>query len=167
MIKWLDENLEEALLAMLLCGMALVMGIQVFSRYALGSSLSWSEELTRYMFIWSAFLSISYCTKRCISIKIEQFIHLFSEKNQAVLKLINHTIELGLFSYLIPYSVMYLSSSITSGQVSPALGIPMCLVQSAPLAGFSLAFIRIVQRWIAELRTIRSCKGSTMSKGGN
>ena len=64
MIKWLDENLEEALLAMLLCGMALVMGIQVFSRYALGSSLSWSEELTRYMFIWSAFLSISYCTKR-------------------------------------------------------------------------------------------------------
>lgn len=29
MIKWLDENLEEALLAMLLCGMALVMGIQV------------------------------------------------------------------------------------------------------------------------------------------
>ena len=106
MIKWLDENLEEALLAMLLCGMALVMGIQVFSRYALGSSLSWSEELTRYMFIWSAFLSISYCTKRCISIKIEQFIHLFSEKNQAALKLINHTIELGLFSYLIPYSVM-------------------------------------------------------------
>ena len=106
MIKWLDENLEEALLAMLLCGMALVMGIQVFSRYTLGSSLSWSEELTRYMFIWSAFLSISYCTKRCISIKIEQFIHLFSEKNQAVLKLINHTIELGLFSYLIPYSVM-------------------------------------------------------------
>ena len=103
MIKWLDENLEEALLAMLLCGMALVMGIQVFSRYALGSSLSWSEELTRYMFIWSAFLSISYCTKRCISIKIEQFIHLFSEKNQAVLKLINHTIELGLFSYLIPF----------------------------------------------------------------
>ncbi len=62
---------------------------------------------------------------------------------------------------------MDLNSAVTSGQVSPALGIPMYLVQSAPLAGFMLAFIRIVQRWIAELRTIRSCKVSAMSKGGN
>ncbi|MCR0487393.1 TRAP transporter small permease subunit, partial [[Clostridium] innocuum] len=58
-IRWLDDNLEEALLIALLVMMTLLMGLQVFSRYILNASLSWSEELTRYLFIWSGFLSIS------------------------------------------------------------------------------------------------------------
>ena len=74
MLKWLDENLEEFLMVALLIAMTVIMGIQVFARYALGASLSWSEELTRYLFIWSGFISVSYCTKKCISIKIEQFV---------------------------------------------------------------------------------------------
>ena len=53
MLKWLDENLEEFLMVALLIAMTVIMGIQVFARYALGASLSWSEELTRYLFIWS------------------------------------------------------------------------------------------------------------------
>lgn len=60
---WLDENLEEFLLVIGLIAMTLIMGIQVFCRYVLGMSLSWSEELTRYIFIWCGFLSVSYCSK--------------------------------------------------------------------------------------------------------
>ena len=37
-VKWLDDNLEEFLLVVCLVLMTLVMGIQVFSRYALGMS---------------------------------------------------------------------------------------------------------------------------------
>ena len=46
-LKWLDAYLEESLLAVFLILMALIMGVQVFSRYVLQTSLSWSEELTR------------------------------------------------------------------------------------------------------------------------
>ena len=67
---WLDENLEEFLLVIGLIAMTLIMGIQVFCRYVLGMSLSWSEELTRYIFIWCGFLSVSYCSKKCLSINI-------------------------------------------------------------------------------------------------
>ena len=73
-LHWIDEYLEEVLLVAALAAMAVIMGIQVFSRYVLSASLSWSEELTRYIFIWAGFLSVSYCTKKCISIKIEQFV---------------------------------------------------------------------------------------------
>ena len=59
-LHWLDENLEEFLLVVFLIAMTLIMGIQVLSRYVLGQSLSWSEEITRYLFIWSVFLSVSY-----------------------------------------------------------------------------------------------------------
>ena len=56
-LKWLDNNLEQAILLILLCGMTLVMGAQIIARYAFSASLSWSEEITRYMFIISGFIS--------------------------------------------------------------------------------------------------------------
>lgn len=154
MLKWLDENLEEFLMVMLLIAMTLIMGIQVFARYALGESLSWSEEITRYLFIWSGFISVSYCTKKCISIKIEQFVGMFPKRGQAIFKVVNHTFELLLFFYLIPYAFLYLKSAFESGQVSPACQIPMYYIQAAPLVSFVLVAFRIIQRWIIEFRIV-------------
>ena len=84
-LRWLDQNLEECLMVFLLAAMTVIMGIQGFSRYALGMALTWSEELTRYLFIWAGFLSVSYCTKKCISIKIEQFVALFPKRGESPL----------------------------------------------------------------------------------
>ncbi len=154
-IKWLDQNLEECLMVGFLIVMTIVMGIQVCARYVFNYSLSWSEELTRYLFIWSAFISVSYCTKKCINIKIEQVLGLLPQKLKAFGKIVNHTIELVFFIYLIPFSVMYLMSSIESGQLSPALRIPMYYIQVAPLFAFVLVSIRIIQRWIIEFKVLR------------
>ena len=63
-LRWLDQYLEEALLLIMLCAMTLVMGVQVAARYVLGSSLSWSEEITRFLFIVSGFISASFCIKK-------------------------------------------------------------------------------------------------------
>ena len=157
--RWLDDSLEETLMVITLILMTVIMGIQVFSRYALGASLSWSEELTRYLFVWEGFLSVSYCTKKCISIKIEQFVAMFPRRGKAIFKLVNHTFELIFFFYLIPFAVKYLISAVESGQVSPACHIPMYYVQAAPLVSFVLVAIRIMQRWYAELQVVRRKEG--------
>ena len=157
--RWLDDSLEETLMVITLILMTVIMGIQVFSRYALGASLSWSEELTRYLFVWEGFLSVSYCTKKCISIKIEQFVAMFPRRGKAIFKLVNHTFELIFFFYLIPFAVKYLISAVESGQVSPAFHIPMYYVQAAPLVSFVLVAIRIMQRWYAELQVVRRKEG--------
>ena len=146
-LQWLDENLEEVLLVIALAAMAVIMGIPVIARYIFGASLSWSEELTRYIFIWAGFLSVSYCTKKCISIKIEQFVAMFPKRGKAIFKGVNHTFELIVFLYLIPFA-------IANGQTSPAMGIPMYYVQAAPLVGFILSAIRVFQRWIIEWKRV-------------
>lgn len=151
----LVDNLEEIIMISLLCGMVVVMMIQILSRYALGMSLSWSEEITRYMFIWSAFMSISLCTKLTISIRIDTFIHMFSKKGRALVKMFNLTVELVFFLYLIPYAWHYLLSTIESGQVSPACGIPMYYIQSAPLICFCLCCVRILDRWFLQWQNFR------------
>ena len=153
-LRWLEQNLEEFLLVLFLAAMAVIMGIQVLARYVLGMSLSWSEEVARYLFIWSGFLSVSYCTKKCVSIKIEQFVASFPKRWKAALKVLNHTIELVLFLYLLPFAWNYFYSAVISGQKSPALGLPMYLVQAAPMTGFVLCAFRVVQRWVIEFLTV-------------
>ena len=137
-LHWLDENLEEFLLVVMLAAMTLIMGIQIFSRYALGQSLSWSEEVTRFLFIWSGFLSVSYCSKKCLSIKIEQFVAAFPRRGKALFKVVNHTFELIFFLYMIPFAYSYMMSAIHSGQLSPACGIPMYYIQAAPFVSLLL-----------------------------
>lgn len=154
-LHWLDENLEEFILVIFLIAMTLIMGIQVSCRYVLGMSLSWSEELTRYLFIWCGFLSVSYCSKKCLSIKIEQFVAIFPRRGKAIFKVVNHTFELIFFIYMIPFAYSYMMSSVHSGQLSPACGIPMYYVQAAPLVSFVLVAFRVLQRWIIEFRVAR------------
>lgn len=154
-LHWLDDKLEEFVIVMCLIAMTLIMGIQVFSRYVLGMSLSWSEELTRYLFIWSGFLSVSYCSKKCLSIKIEQFVAIFPRRGRAIFKVVNHTFEFIFFVYMIPYAFSYMMSAAESGQVSPACGIPMYYIQAAPFVSFVLVALRILQRWIIEFRIAR------------
>lgn len=156
LIRWLDENLEETLLIILLVLMSVVMGIQVVSRYLLNASLSWSEELTRYLFIWSAFLSISYCIKKWISIKIDQIMNLCPKSVYVFLQLILNIVLCLFFAYLSNHAYQYLLDSIASAQRSPALGIPMYLVQSAPLTGFVLAMIRSFQQILLELVNVKA-----------
>lgn len=142
-------------MVILLISMTIIMGAQICARYIFKYSLTWSEEITRYLFIWTAFISLSYCTRKCISIKIEQVLEAFSKRKKAGIKLINHTIELIFFCYLLPYSVLFLRASVESGQLSPACRMPMSIIQSAPLVGFILVIIRIFQRWLIELNTVR------------
>ena len=53
MLKIVDEHFEEAIVVALMAMMSALIGVQIFMRYVMGASLSWSEELARYFFIWA------------------------------------------------------------------------------------------------------------------
>lgn len=72
-IKWLDKNLEVALMIISLLVIVFVMGAQVVARKCLGMSIEWSEELGRYLFVWMGFLSISYTIHAKSIIRLEIF----------------------------------------------------------------------------------------------
>ena len=167
LVKWLDKHLEEILLVALLFVMMIIMGIQILARYALGNSLSWSEEITRFCFIWTGFLSISYCVKNSKSIKIEQFVEWFKDDfgglGVHVLRLVSYTIGLVLFGYLIPFAYHFVRASYMGKAASPAVGIPMWIVQSITVISFGLCEIRLLQKLISRIGMIR--RGEKEKKG--
>ncbi len=154
-IRWLDDNLEEVILILLLICMVIIMGIQVFARYALNQSLSWSEELTQYLFVWATFISVSYCVKKRISIKIEQVINSLTDPGRTFLRLMRHTLVFAFCIIMLPYCVTYVRQAIEFESTSAALKIPMYYIQSAPLVGFSLLTIRVIQAWIREAKNTK------------
>ncbi|MCD7956269.1 MAG: TRAP transporter small permease [Lachnospiraceae bacterium] len=154
-LKWLDENLEEVILILLLIAMVCIMGIQVVARYCFNQSLSWSEELTQYLFVWTTFISVSYCVKKRISIKIEQLLNILPEPGQTALRLFRHTVVFIFCIIMLPYCLRYLQQSIELEATSAALGIPMYYIQSAPLAGFLLLTIRVAQAWWREAKKMK------------
>lgn len=145
-LKWLDNNLEKVIIGTLLTLMTIIMGIQVVSRYAFNSSLTWSEELTRYMFVWSGFISLPFTIKAGITLKIDQFYNMLPKGMRKGISLLNHVIMVIFFAFMTYNSIGVVQSAIASGQKSPALGLPMYLVQVSSVIGFSLAVIRSAQQ---------------------
>jgi len=69
-LDWILDRVTLVLLAVLL----LVVGGQVFSRYALNHSLFWSEELARYLFIYLVFLGSAIVLRRNGHIQVSFFV---------------------------------------------------------------------------------------------
>lgn len=147
-LRWLDEHAEETLLLIFLVMMVLVMGVQVFMRYVFNNSLTWSEELTRYLFVWSSFISIGYCTKKQSSIKLEQLLLMMPTKVAQLVRLITKILMVCFFIYVFRSSIVVVQSTYASGQVSSALRLPMYFVQMSTIVGFALAIVRIIQSFI-------------------
>ena len=58
-------------IVVLMTVMVVVVSVQVFMRYALNSSVGWSDEVSRLMFVWSIFLAIPLGVKLGVHIGIE------------------------------------------------------------------------------------------------
>ena len=152
MLTALDDYLEETILLILLVLMTCIMGIQIVSRYVFQNSLTWSEELVRYMFVWSAFLGIPFCIKHGLSIKVDQFRNLFPIPLQKALMYIDKIIIFVLFLVMFIYSCLVVKASYLSGQTSPAMQIPMWIVQLSVCVSSLLSMMRSIQNFVNLIR---------------
>ena len=160
-IKWFNEYFEEAVMIVFLSIMTLVMGAQIVARYLFNYSISWTEELTRYLFVWSGFLSVGFSIRNSIAIRIDQFISAFSFKTKTFILCADYVIEAVLFGYLIPQSCTSFFKVMESGRTSTAMEMPMWILQAAPMIGFVLAEFRLIQQiWkkIKELKEGEECR---------
>ena len=152
MFKAIDDYLEETILLILLVLMTAIMGVQIVSRYVFQNSLTWSEELVRYMFVWSAFLGVPFCIKHGLSIKVDQFRNLFPIPLQKALMYIDKIIIFLLFLVLFIYSFKVVRATYLSGQTSPAMQLPMWTVQISVTVSSLLSMIRSIQNLLNLVR---------------
>ena len=159
-LRWLDKYFEEVIVLSLLAIMVIIMGIQVFMRYAVNYSLSWPEELTRYMFIWFVFIGMSYAVKYDIHIRIN-ILETFVPKIEKKLRVIQDIFFFVFCCYMLPYAFKAVKMLIKTNQHSPAMQIPMYAVYVALLIGLILTIFRLVQKYVIILRTAKKANHTT------
>ncbi|MDX6151524.1 TRAP transporter small permease [Marinococcus sp. PL1-022] len=153
--RWMDRHIEEVLLIVLSTVMLGIIGVQIFMRFILGSSLGWSEELARYCFIWLVFIGVSYGVKKQRHIKVDVVLLLLKEKGKVVLNMVSNIIFL-LFAVSIAVYGLGISFQIFGwGQLSPSLGAPMGAVYLAAPVGMLLTAIRITQQLIKQIKYLK------------
>lgn len=151
-IKWLDNRFEEVVMMILLALLSLVMGYSVIMRYIFNDSLSWAEEICKYFFVWSAFLSTSLCLKKRSSIKIDMLLLALPQKLQRFILIVGDMIMLAFFTYFLNAAWKVTTGMFNSGQTSPAMELPMYVVFASTVVGFALAIVRLLQRLVFLIR---------------
>ena len=82
------NNFEGYCCIFTLAAMSIIVFIQVVFRFVIKSSLPWSEEASRYLLVWTAFLGGAYGVRQGAHIGIEAFALLLPKKAQKVLNII-------------------------------------------------------------------------------
>lgn len=156
MLKFLDKHLEESILVLLLSLMSILVGVQVFMRYVLNDSLTWSEELARYCFIWATYIGMSYGVRENAHIYVEAVTNRLPQIYQRYAAILSHGIFI-LFALLVMREGYALSMKVFKfGQTSSSLSIPMGYIYLAPTVGFGLAILRLLQKVAQEIHALRT-----------
>jgi len=105
------------------------------------------------MFIWLAYIGISYGVKMDRHIKVDAAMYVFPKKFRKYVSIIGDILFL-IFAILIIKNSIGISSKIfMSKQTSPAIGFPMGLVYMAPLFGFSMVCLRLIQNFYKHINS--------------
>lgn len=127
------EKIVERLLYFLVCATFAVLifacVLQIFTRFVLNNSLSWTEELARYAFIWSNFLGAAICTQKESHATVTAVTDLLPAKAQTVLKMAVSLIVILVAGVLIWYG--FKVAYAVRLQLSPALRVSMELLLCA------------------------------------
>ncbi|MDD4842869.1 MAG: TRAP transporter small permease [Anaerotignum sp.] len=160
-LKWLDEEFELAICSILMVVMTVLIFVQVIMRYVFGSSLVWSEEMARYVFIWLIYLGISYGARVMKHIKIEAALGLFPKKLRPFVIILGDILFLVFSAVIVYLAYGIVMQQVKLNQKSPAMQIPMWFMYSAPMVGFAFTAIRQLQVIFMKIKDLK--KGGARS----
>jgi TRAP-type transport system small permease protein len=113
----------ELLVALIFAVMCCIGLLQVFNRFVLNASLSWSEEAQIFGHIWIVFLAIPIGYQRGSQMYVEAFRAKLPERAGRVFDLLIELLWAG-FAIALTY-LAYRVSIVAAWQESPGLEIPM------------------------------------------
>ncbi|MFC0058395.1 TRAP transporter small permease [Vibrio inusitatus] len=156
MMKWLNENLEGAIGAVLLATIVILITMQVIMRYVFQNALSWSEELTLWTFIWFIWIGIAYAFKERKHVKVTFFQDLLPSKIKKVIEIV---IDIAVVVFLLTMtyqSYKLITLPYVLSQKSVVLNLPIAVMYASAPVGSLLSVFRIVQFYVVNRTKVSS-----------
>ena len=136
--------IEEKIIGVVLCIMVIMVAAQVLSRYILHTSLSHTEELVRYFFVWITFLGASAAAFRKKHISVAGAMLILPRGVMKWIRLFSGIVALIFTVVLLFYGFRVVILQIQTGQTTAALGLPMWIIGCAVPVCSLVMIIRLV-----------------------
>ncbi|WP_163558976.1 TRAP transporter small permease [Halomonas sp. NO4] len=138
LIGWSDR-LFTALATLALLGIAATVMLQIAGRLFLPFSPAWTEELSRYLFIYMVALSSGAVIHRHRHVSVELFQHWLGPRGRALYQVLV-CLVVGAFALIVlPYAWAYAENG--AWQTSPTLKVPMLYIFFSTVVLFALVLV--------------------------
>ncbi len=135
-------NISLVMVTFFLAAMVVIVFLQIIGRYVLFWSLPWSEELSRYLMIWMAYIASNVALYKGLHVSMRAFLNILSEKNRNYLFFVMNFGILLFLTVVIFYG--YKNIIIVSNQTTPVLGISMGWAYAAVPFGCLLMLVQVI-----------------------
>lgn len=143
LLAWIDRGVEYGVAA-IFAAMCLVGLAQVFNRFVLNKSLSWSEEFQIFCHIWIVFLAIAIAYRRGAHLSVESFSSLLPPRARRIFD-----VGIELLWIWFAVALAWLSwrvSEVAKLQDSPGLEIPMSYPYYGMVIGGAYLLLVVLRR---------------------
>jgi len=123
--------------------------VGVFYRYILNDSISWTEELARYLMVWFALLGMGLALRDNNHVGVSFFLERMPGTAARIVKIAGGFLVLLFLVILFKYSLNHLQ--VVRIQTSPSIGIPMYLPYSAITIGSFLMILECLRHLYLQL----------------
>ncbi len=147
-LKTLWDHLEEGLLLLLFLGMILTVLLQVVNRQVLHLTLGFTEELARFMYIYTAFIGFSCATRLDTHLRIDLLPQRMSPAVRRVFNITEAVITIGVAVWLISVSGDWLVFQARAK--ASALRWPMKYIYIICPVSMVLVILRSAERIVKE-----------------
>ena len=139
--RWLN-TLAEWTIGAMMAALVVTGVLQVYFRYFTSSSLDWSEELARYLFVWIVFLTSAVAIRRRAHIVVDVFVVRTPPRVRKGLAIVTATLTLVFLGFMTVYGASLVR--IAWAQKTPGLGISRGYLFLAVPIGFALMFVNLL-----------------------
>lgn len=153
----LDENFEKIFLVAGLFASFTLLTVQVIYRYVvikmgISASISWVEELARFLFIWISYLAVPVAVKNDTMVKIDVVYGMLPESVKRVNHLLVDILTAVLAAVLYYEGTGMISQQMVYPTYTAGLKIPYLIPYLILPIGFGLTLIRVIQSFIRHMR---------------
>jgi TRAP-type C4-dicarboxylate transport system permease small subunit len=142
---------EIAIIAVFIM-MVVVGGMQVFNRFVLNRSLSWSSELQRYAHIWLVYMTIPVAYRRGRHIGMDVVKQRMSATAQRGLAFLNHILWIVLSGSIILFTRRVMQVAVR--QKSPGMGLRMDFVYLGLVVGAVYLLFIALRKLGVEIKSV-------------
>lgn len=162
-IKYYYDHLEETLLIIALVLMTVLVFLQVVLRYIFNSGIIWSEEISRYLFVWISWIGISLGERENQHIKVEMVVNKLKGTPLFMVKMLSTLIVLAINLFVVYQGIRLMNFTLITHKKSALLHCTMAIFQAAIPVGCALMSIRNIEDMV---RIIKAYQSGTLNENG-